>query len=53
LRELARVRPSTCERLRLVYGIGDAKLRDFGSQFWLVITAHCRERGLSTDNPRG
>src|SRR5262249_47267930 len=33
LRELARVRPSTLEKMRLVYGVGEAKLRDFGERF--------------------
>ena len=51
LRELARVRPSSLEKLRLVYGIGDAKLRDFGPQFFRVILEHGRQRGLTTDNP--
>src|SRR5205823_11968769 len=32
LRELARARPSTLEKMRLLYGIGDAKLRDFGAR---------------------
>jgi ATP-dependent DNA helicase RecQ len=51
LRELARTRPSTLEKMRLVYGIGDTKLRDFGGQFLTVITDHCRQRKLSVDNP--
>jgi ATP-dependent DNA helicase RecQ len=51
LRELARVRPSTLERMRLVYGIGDAKLRDFGERFRQVIADHCGQSGLTMDNP--
>jgi ATP-dependent DNA helicase RecQ len=51
LRELARVRPSSLERMRLVYGIGDAKLRDFGPQFWQIIIDHCARTGATTDNP--
>jgi ATP-dependent DNA helicase RecQ len=50
LRELARVRPSSLERLRLVYGIGDTKLRDFGAPLLQLLTEHCRRHGLSTDN---
>lgn len=50
LRELARVRPSTLEKMRLVYGVGDAKLRDFGSRFLQVIINHSREHDLTTDN---
>jgi ATP-dependent DNA helicase RecQ len=40
LRELARVRPQSLERMRGVYGVGDAKLRDFGARFLAAITAH-------------
>jgi ATP-dependent DNA helicase RecQ len=49
LRELARVRPSSLERMRLVYGVGETKLRDFGGQFLQVITEFCTERGLAAD----
>jgi ATP-dependent DNA helicase RecQ len=49
LRELARVRPSSLERMRLVYGIGDAKLREFGERFLQLIAKHCREGGVSQD----
>src|SRR5262249_29672609 len=51
LRELARVRPSTLEKMRLVYGIGDAKLRDFGERFLRAIHEHCQDRGLTRDAP--
>jgi ATP-dependent DNA helicase RecQ len=49
LRELARVRPSSPEQMRQVYGIGDAKLRDFGAVFLDVIDDHARRHGLSRD----
>ncbi len=49
LRELARIRPSSLERMRLVYGIGDAKLREFGDQFLKLITDSCRDHGLTLD----
>jgi ATP-dependent DNA helicase RecQ len=49
LRELARVRPSTAERMRRVYGVGDAKLRDFGEAFLGAILTHCEEHQLSQD----
>jgi ATP-dependent DNA helicase RecQ len=49
LRELARVRPSTPERMRTVYGVGDVKLRDFGGRFLERIAAQCRQRGLAQD----
>jgi ATP-dependent DNA helicase RecQ len=40
LRELARMRPTTLERMRTAYGVGDAKLRDFGVRFLAAIQAH-------------
>src|SRR5262249_55587626 len=49
LRELARRRPSTRERLRAVYGVGDKKLRDWGDLFLEAIVAHCRQNGVATD----
>jgi ATP-dependent DNA helicase RecQ len=49
LRELARVRPTTPERMRTVSGVGDVKLRDFASRFLPLIAQHCREHGLPTD----
>jgi ATP-dependent DNA helicase RecQ len=49
LRELARVRPTTLERMRQLYGIGDAKLRDYGPRFLELLTSHCAAHGLSTD----
>jgi ATP-dependent DNA helicase RecQ len=53
LRELARVRPSTLEKMRFVYGIGEAKLRDFGERFLQAIDHHCRDRGLLRDQSAG
>src|SRR5205814_10533719 len=49
LRELARVRPSTLEAMRLVYGIGDAKLREYGNAVLGKIRLHCQEKGLAMD----
>jgi ATP-dependent DNA helicase RecQ len=49
LRELARVRPSTLERMRLIPGVGDKRLRDFGERFLAVIADQCRQRGLAQD----
>ncbi|MBV9124530.1 MAG: DNA helicase RecQ [Planctomycetes bacterium] len=53
LRELARVRPSTLERMRLIYGIGDAKLRDHGPRFLQKILEYSQAHGLSLDNAAG
>jgi ATP-dependent DNA helicase RecQ len=53
LRELARVRPSNLERMRLVSGIGDAKLRDYGSRFLQVMDEHCAGDGLERDQAAG
>jgi ATP-dependent DNA helicase RecQ len=49
LRELARVRPSSTPALRLVYGIGEKKLAEFGEAFIGVIDEHCGQRGLARD----
>lgn len=49
LRELARVRPSSLPSMRLVYGIGEAKLRDFGQSVLDVIDEHCRAQDLTRD----
>ncbi len=49
LRELARVRPSSLERMRFVTGIGDAKLRDFGQTFFDALDQHCTGHGLTRD----
>lgn len=50
LRDLARVRPSTLEGMRGIYGIGESKLRDFGQLALAAIDAPCNSRNLSRDN---
>jgi ATP-dependent DNA helicase RecQ len=50
LRELARMRPSSLENMRRIYGVGDAKLRDFGPRFLPVIVEHCRHQNVEMDN---
>lgn len=49
LRELARVRPSTLERMGMISGIGSVKLRDYGQAFLDDITKYCRGHGLDFD----
>jgi ATP-dependent DNA helicase RecQ len=49
LRELARIRPSTLQKMHLVYGIGEVKLRDFGETILQLIQQHCQSRNLSMD----
>jgi ATP-dependent DNA helicase RecQ len=49
LRELARIRPSTIEGLRLIYGIGDRKLHDFGAALLQRQLDYCRGHGLVLD----
>src|SRR5262245_2264901 len=49
LRELTRVRPSSPEAMRLVYGIGEAKLRDFGATFLGAIADYCARKGIERD----
>jgi ATP-dependent DNA helicase RecQ len=50
LRELARVRPSSLIRMRRIYGIGDAKLADFGQTFLDSLVEQCKSRGLVMDS---
>jgi ATP-dependent DNA helicase RecQ len=40
LREMARSRPTTPERLRLIYGVGEAKLAKYGERFLDRIREH-------------
>jgi len=49
LRELARVRPSTPEKMLLVSGVGDYKLRQFGTDFLKVIAEYCARTGVAQD----
>jgi ATP-dependent DNA helicase RecQ len=49
LREMARMRPSSLERMRLVYGVGETKLREYGERFLQVILSHGREYGVALD----
>jgi ATP-dependent DNA helicase RecQ len=50
LRELARVRPTTLPSLRLVYGIGSRKIEQFGEPLLRIISEHCGQHQLTTDN---
>ncbi|MCC7527785.1 MAG: DNA helicase RecQ [Candidatus Melainabacteria bacterium] len=49
LRELARIRPSSLERMRMVSGIGDAKLRDLGQTFLDAVLSYSKATGASLD----
>ena len=49
LRELARARPSTPDRMRRISGVGEAKMRDFSERFLAVINDHCQKQNLPMD----
>ncbi len=49
LRDMARRRPSTVERLLDVRGVGQQKSADFGPQFVECIVAYCRQHGVAMD----
>jgi ATP-dependent DNA helicase RecQ len=53
LRELARVRPSSLLKMRLVHGIGEAKLRDYGDEFLEIIRRHCEHHAVARDQNAG
>jgi len=49
LRELARIRPTTLQKFRTIYGVGEKKTSDFGSTFINLITTHCQAHKLPAD----
>jgi ATP-dependent DNA helicase RecQ len=49
LREMARLRPSTTERMRAVYGVGEVKLRDFGPRFLACVRDYAAAHRLALD----
>jgi ATP-dependent DNA helicase RecQ len=49
LRALAAARPTSLDRMRLIRGIGDRKLMDFGDEFIQAIHDYCRQNKLPTD----
>jgi ATP-dependent DNA helicase RecQ len=49
LRDLARIRPSTPERMRSISGIGEAKMREFGERFLKAIKDHAVKNSLAMD----
>jgi ATP-dependent DNA helicase RecQ len=53
LRELARVRPSSLEGMRLIHGIGEVKLHLFGERFFESLDEHAKIRNLSRDCAAG
>ena len=50
LRELARVRPSSVDKLSTIYGIGEAKFRDFAQAFFDALDKECQARRLTRDS---
>jgi ATP-dependent DNA helicase RecQ len=51
LRELARTRPSTPAKLRMIYGIGERKINDFGEPLLRCLRDYCGQHGVSMDVP--
>ncbi|HVR41268.1 MAG TPA: DNA helicase RecQ [Thermoanaerobaculia bacterium] len=49
LRDIAAVRPSSTERLGMISGIGEVRLREHGQELMHVIDAQCNLRGLDRD----
>ncbi|HNA08348.1 MAG TPA: DNA helicase RecQ, partial [Leptospiraceae bacterium] len=49
LRDLSRVRPSSIEKLNLIYGIGEQKLKDFGKEILAIIHKYCTENQIAKD----
>ena len=53
LRELARVRPSSLDRIRGISGVGSVKLAQFGEELFAIISDHGNRRGLAMDQRAG
>ena len=49
--EFARARPSTPERMHMISGVGEQKLREFGQTFLNAIVEQSQKRALSMDVP--
>ena len=49
LRDMARARPGSTQTFRRMYGVGDAKLAQFGSRFIAEIVAYCCDNKVSAD----
>ena len=49
LRDMARRRPSTLDEFRLINGVGQKKLEDFGEAFLSVIVSHCEACDVALD----
>lgn len=49
LRDLARMRPSTLEKMANIHGIGTRKLQDVGPLFLAEIDDYCKEQALQRD----
>ena len=49
LRDMSRRRPATLESFRIVHGVGQKKLDDYGETFLAAILAHCDQCNLTMD----
>lgn len=49
LREMARHRPSSMDRFRLIKGVGEKKCQDYGEAFTQHIADYCQQEGLTVD----
>ena len=49
LRDMSRRRPSTLDAFRIVHGVGQKKLDDYGETFLAAILGHCDQCNLTMD----
>jgi ATP-dependent DNA helicase RecQ len=49
LRDMSRRRPSTLEAFRMINGVGQKKLEDYGEEFLAAIVSHCEGGDIETD----
>jgi ATP-dependent DNA helicase RecQ len=49
LRELCRIRPSSLEAMKLIYGLGSVRIADYGQELLNLLKSYCEENSLAMD----
>ena len=49
LRDMSKRRPSTLDGFRMIHGVGQKKVDDYGEEFLAVIVSHCADSSIETD----
>ena len=49
LRDMSKRRPSTLESFRMVHGVGQKKMDEYGDEFLAAIVSHCEDGNIESD----